>query len=62
MQIKTFYNFRQVINGQGLNPDDLPILHDLECSGNESHITDCHFGSHHIHDHSCAGNEKAGLR
>ncbi len=56
------YNNRQVINGQGQDPNDLPILHDIECSGNENHITDCDFGDHGNHKHECAGTEKAGLK
>ena len=38
------------------------VLHDLECNGNESHITDCHFGNHQTHTHECTGLEKAGLK
>ena len=33
----------QVINGQGSNPGDPIALFELECDGEERHITDCRY-------------------
>lgn len=52
----------QVINGQGQNPSELILLHDMTCTGEEEHISDCHFEDHTKHRHECAGTEQAGIR
>ena len=36
--------YEQVINGQG-NPGDPIALYELECDGEETHITDCRYAS-----------------
>ena len=35
----------EVINGQGSNPSDPIALFELECDGEERHITDCRFAN-----------------
>ena len=54
----------QVYQGQGTDPNDLMLLHDMTCNGDERHISECHFEDHHAHDHrhECAGTEKVGLK
>ena len=52
----------EVINGQGSNPSDPIALFELECDGEERHITDCSFQDHASRRHSCSGTEKAGVR
>jgi len=51
-----------IVNGQGTDPADLPILHDITCDGTEKNILQCQFGDHGTHTHQCEGNEKAGVR
>ena len=52
----------KVINGQGDDPNDPILLHDMECHGTENHISECDFGDHAAHNHPCTGNEHAGLK
>ena len=53
--------FSQVINGQGRLGDPITV-HDMSCSGEERHVSDCAFADHAAHAHACAGNERAGVR
>jgi hypothetical protein len=52
----------EVLNGQGDDPRDPILLHDMTCRGDEKHISECVFEDHSQHRHLCAGTEKAGLR
>ena len=51
----------QVVNGQGKRGDIINV-YDMECEGEERHISDCRFGDHESHHHVCEGTEKAGVR
>ena len=51
-----------VLNGQGTNPNDLMLLHDMTCTGQERHISECNFEDHTAHRHVCVGTEKAGIK
>ena len=51
-----------VKTGQGNNHEDHISLYDMTCTGDEPHISDCHFGDHSAHNHICVGTEKAGIK
>ncbi len=39
----------EVHNGQGNDPQDLVLLHDMTCNGQEKHISECNFEDHAAH-------------